>query len=177
MDTSGQALINFWDEVAERRTMNPKTAGSYRSACEAVLSAADGRHRDMHELADDGAMSEVIAQFKLRRPELSELTVQTYESQFRKAVPSFLSYAGDREHWEPPVRSRQSTLLALRAESAAARNTSSESLAPLAQSAETTIHIGLTDGRMVRVILPASFGQSDAQLLLDVMPAYLKRFI
>jgi hypothetical protein len=152
--------------------MNPNTAGSYRNACEAVQSVSpDWQARDMRRLDIDQA----VARFKaVAGNQFSDATIRTYESNFRRAVPSFLSYLDNPDDWAPPVRSRRSTTLALGA-MRAGRSSDGDRQTGDAQSPPIDLPIPLTDGRTARLTLPGGLTKDDVQLLRDIIPVYLDR--
>jgi len=154
--------------------MNPNTAGSYRNACEAVQAASlDWQARDMRRLDVDDA----VARFKaVAGSQFTDATIRTYESNFRRAVPSFLSYLDNPDGWSPPVRSRRSTTLALGAmEVSRSSDGSRDPRTGGAQSPPIDLPIPLTDGRTARLTLPGGLTADDVQLLRDIIPVYLAR--
>ncbi|HYS40987.1 MAG TPA: hypothetical protein VEO01_35690 [Pseudonocardiaceae bacterium] len=154
--------------------MNPNTAGSYRNACEAVQSVSPNwQAQDVRRLDIDGA----VARFKeVAGDQFSDATIRTYESNFRRAVPSFLSYLRSPDDWAPPVRSRRSTTLALDAMRVGrSSDGSGDQQTGDAQSPPIDLPIPLTDGRTARLTLPGGLTKDDVQLLRDIIPVYLGR--
>lgn len=176
MDATGSSFVEFWSDASERGLMNPNTAGSYRSAAESVLSSQSNWETiDIRRLDVDHA----VTRFRQSAGNyLSEATMRTYESNFRRAVPSFVSYLNDPNGWSPPVRPRRSTTLALAATSSARPAEVLPRIAPaeeMQQSTPVDLPIPLPDGRTARLVLPGRLTPDDRELLKQVIPLYLDR--
>ncbi len=175
MDPTGSSLVQFWVDVGERGQMNANTAGSYRSACEAVLSAQPNwQSLDVRRLDIDRLIAEFQRTFG---DHLTEATMKTYESNFKRAVPSFVNYLDNPQGWSPPVRPRRSTALAL-STTATSRPTADSGRPPPSDEqpvAPIDLPIPLTDGRTARLTLPGGLTKDDVELLREVIPVYLNR--
>jgi hypothetical protein len=103
MDTTGKALVDFWNWVGEKGLMKGHTAQNYRVACMQVLSVMDDWETiDVCALDTD----EVFGRFvNLKGREFKPRSLQDYRGRFRQAVKSYLSYARDPAAWKPHVQS------------------------------------------------------------------------
>ena len=165
MDRTGQGLVDFWPKIAEQGLMNPNTAGSYKNACETILGVQpDWRSRDVLTIDEESVINDFRA---AEAAHYSDQTVQTYESNFRRAVPSFRDYLKDPDSWVPPVKARRSSMLV--------RKPVVQPVARAASRQPEELAIQLTKGKVAQLVLPADLTAKDLAMLKELLPIYLNQ--
>jgi hypothetical protein len=101
VDTSGQALLDFWKRVGDTGQVNPNTASSYRGACALVLSVLEGwQTTDIKSLDPEELFRRFVNKNSTK---FKPGSLQSYSRRWPTAFRSFLEYAKDPLAWKPPV--------------------------------------------------------------------------
>lgn len=104
MDTTGKAFVSHWSWASGKGIMNKNTAGALAAASSQVMKALDNwESTDVSKInADD-----LVSRFKnLRSKDFTPMSLQTYESRFKKALASYLDYVRDPGAWRPVSQPR-----------------------------------------------------------------------
>ena len=100
---TGLAFVQHWDWVAEKGLMPHATARAYRAAVSQILKIDDGwEDREVQGLDVDA----LISRFR-NLSSLSPTSLSTYESRFRSALASYVSYLENPASYQP--RGRRNT--------------------------------------------------------------------
>lgn len=99
MDTSGKALIEHWDWVAQKGLMNKNTAGALRSAVKQVLSIEEDP--DATDIATLDVESFLKRWENLRKQNFKPDSLETYKQRFRQALGLYRSYLEDPGGYRP----------------------------------------------------------------------------
>ena len=101
VDTSGQALLDFWKRVGDTGQVNANTATSYRGACALVLGVLDGwQTTDIKSLDPEELFRRFVNKNSTK---FKPGSLQSYSRRWPTAFRSFLEYAKDPLTWKPPV--------------------------------------------------------------------------
>jgi len=101
VDTSGQALLDFWKRVGDTGQVNPNTASSYRGACALVLGVLEGwQTTDIKSLDPEELFRRFVNK---NNTKFKPGSLQSYSRRWPTAFRSFLEYAKDPLSWKPPV--------------------------------------------------------------------------
>lgn len=177
VDATARALLALWEWAGDSGQMNPKTAQSVRNSCQRILRLdRNWEDQDIRQLDVETTVQRFRGQHE---GELAEVTLETYESQFRRAVRSFREYVEDPTGWRPPKEWRRSgDTRAPAGEDISVGSTGpSSSCAPEASSSLhglVDIPIWLPSGSSAHLWLPEKCTSADVELLLSVIPAYVK---
>lgn len=107
MDTTGQALVDFWKWTGEKGLVNQNTATARKVACTQVLSVMDDWEKlDVSALNTD----DVLRRFMNKRSkDFTPGSLTTYKSRFLQALADFLDHAKSPATWKPPSAGRPAT--------------------------------------------------------------------
>jgi hypothetical protein len=161
-DGTGQALVAFFDYVAEKGLMNRNTAGAMRAAVKEVLAveADDLSSIDLDSLDIDG----LLRRFEnLRKQKFKPDSLHVYQTRFRKAIQLYTDYLADPSGWRPPMRERTQTPTA-----EVARNEKPKQRAAPRGSASPQLMeypFPIREGVVARLHLPIDLRKGEAQRL------------
>lgn len=191
-ETTGRALVALWESTATNGTLVPPTANQWAAACARVLQAyVESNHDGRPTRWEDVDVSRIdvdaaLRAFRARSANtLAPSTIDTYTQIFVRAVPSFLDYMAAPEAWQPPIRSRRSSLRKAASSSAAppAPATSGPSVAGTPGSSKLDaermleIPIHLRSGATAVLRIPSVLSEVDGDILLDSVRAQIKASI
>jgi hypothetical protein len=99
-NTSGKALIDFWQSPLAVSATTARLAADLATACKEVLSVrSDGGELNVQAYP----LEELFRELEELRPHYTKSTLAAYKSRFRKAVRLYLAYLEDPVDWSRAV--------------------------------------------------------------------------
>jgi hypothetical protein len=165
IDTSGQALVEFWKNKGTTGDVNPNTAQAMKAACSTVMSVEkDWQTLDVKTLDTDAVFRRFVNK---NSGKFKQGSLQAYARRWPQAVKSFLEYASDPTNWKPPAADKP----VLKKKSGGADDHADESTAEITIRAASPA-TGLIDypfplraGRPVYLRLPADLTAPEVKRL------------
>jgi hypothetical protein len=163
MDTTGKALIDFWQWAGDKGVINQHTATAKRVACSQVLGVMDN-----WETLDVSALNidDVFRRFTNKRSkEFTPASLGTYKSRFKQALSDFLAHSKNPELWKPSKQDRAASTTARKEKVSKNGNGTTP-------TSETTPHVDALPGRAGLVEYP--FPLREGRFAYLRLPADLK---
>jgi hypothetical protein len=173
MDTTGQALVDFWKWAGDKGLVNENTANARSTACNKVLGVVEGWEKlDVSALDTD----DVLRRFMNKRAkDFTPGSLNSYKSRFLQALEEFMKYTKSPETWKPSTESR--TVTAKKDKPAAKNGNGTPTPEPVVE----TQHPGrvglveypfpLREGRFAYLKLPADLKMADVKRLTTYLNA------
>lgn len=180
LPATGRSLVLHWDSLGKDGSVSPKTAGAYATACARVLEyyaeSPEGRGTPWEDIDVSRLDAAAAAGNFLRRSQgkLASSTADTYARTFTRAVPAFLEYIESPETWRPQMRRRRSSLRSSTLSSMSPPSSERTLASVESDQEEREVAVLLPSGGRAILRVPGRFSAEDADLLLGVLPAYIK---
>lgn len=168
MDTTGKALVDFWEYAGKKGLVNRNTATAKRIACSKVLGVMDD-----WESLDVSVLNveDVFRRFTNKRgKDFKPDSLGTYKSRFTQALTDFLGYSENPESWKPASQERAPR--APKEKAAASRNGSNSNGSPEQHADPLPTRVGLVEypfplreGRFAYLRLPVDLKMADVRRL------------
>lgn len=171
IDTSGQALLDFWKRRGETGEVNQNTASSYRGACALVLAVLENwQTTDVRSIDPE----ELFRRFVNKNAQkFKQESLKSYSRRWPTAFRSFLEYAKDPTAWKPPLSAALPTAKKEKPqtlhEEAAALYEETTGLKPPSVAGMVEYPFPLREGRLAYLRLPVDLKPSEVKRLTAFM--------
>ena len=101
-----QDLMSFLDYAEGRSLMPRNTVGSYKAACNAVLSAPEDEEEDLSTTDMDTLFHRFTIKNQMK---VKPATLQSYKTRFANLTKEYIAYIENPSSWKPSAAQRSSS--------------------------------------------------------------------